>query len=114
MSKPADLGSRLKNARLSLGKTQSEVARDTGFSREMISFWETGTRTPSVSQIGVLADYYGLDIAMLLDPKAPEIKVAFRNQDMTDQDREVIYWARKVLSDYWVMKSLGRREDHDI
>ncbi|HHX28791.1 MAG TPA: helix-turn-helix transcriptional regulator [Firmicutes bacterium] len=106
MSKPMSLGPRLKNVRLSIGKTQSDVSRDTGFSREMISYWETGTRFPSVSQIGVLADYYGVDLGMLVDPDAPEIKVAFRNRDMTDHDREVIYWARKVLSGYWAMNSL--------
>lgn len=106
MNKPTSLGPRLKNARLSIGKTQSDVSRDTGFSREMISYWETGTRFPSVSQLGVLADYYGVDIAMLVDPVAPEIKVALRNRDMTDHDREVLYWARKVLSDYWAMNSL--------
>jgi transcriptional regulator with XRE-family HTH domain len=106
MNKPASLGSRLKNARLSIGKTQGDVSLDTGFSREMISYWETGSRFPSVSQLGVLADYYGVDLAMLVDPDAPEIKVAFRNLDMTDHDREVIYWARKVLSGYWMMNTL--------
>ncbi|HHY34478.1 MAG TPA: helix-turn-helix transcriptional regulator [Firmicutes bacterium] len=106
MERMAFLGQRLRSARRSIGKTQDEVSRDTGISRELLSYWESGARTPSTFYLGRLADYYGLNIAWFLDPNAPEIKVAFRSRQLTDHDREVIYWARRVLSDYWVMKSL--------
>lgn len=104
------LGPRLKSARQSIGKTQEEVSRDTGISREVISYWESGSRTPSAHYLGRLADYYGLNVGWFLESNAPVIKIAFRSRDLTDHDREVIYWARRVLSDYWAMKSLESEE----
>lgn len=100
------LGLRLKGARQSIGRTQEEVSKDTGISRGLISYWESGLRAPSAYNLSRLADYYGLNVAWFMEPTAPVIKIAFRSRDLTDRDREVIYWARRVLSDYWAMKSL--------
>lgn len=106
MDTTAPLGRTLRGARESIGKTQDEVSADTGIPRELISYWETGARQPSMHHICRLADYYGLNVSLLLDPNAPDIKVAFRSNYLSDHDREVIYWARKVLSDFWALKSL--------
>lgn len=100
------LGQRLKGARETLGKSQEDVSQDTGLSREMISYWESGTRNPSMIQLSKLADYYGLNISMFLHPDAPDMRVAFRSKNLSEGDREVVYWARRLLSDYWALTTL--------
>lgn len=94
-----------------MGKSQEDVARDLAISREMISYWESGARSPSTAYLSRLCDYYGLNISMFLDPNAPEIRIAFRSKDLTDLDREVIYYARRLLSDHWALTSLASSEE---
>jgi transcriptional regulator with XRE-family HTH domain len=57
---------RLTEARELSGYSQDQVAVALDVSRPMISYWESGTRTPSDRQLVGLARLYGVDVAALL------------------------------------------------
>lgn len=46
---------RIRKRRLELGMTQEELARKVGVSRNAISMYETGNRTPEYDTVGMLA-----------------------------------------------------------
>jgi len=60
-----DLGNRLKERRERAALTQEYVARQLGLVREVLSTWETGTRTPNSKQLDFLAKLYRTDLAYL-------------------------------------------------
>ena len=76
------LGPRLKSARESLGKSQEDVARDLAISREMISYWESGARSPSTAYLSRLCDYYGLNISV--PGSNARRSYCLRSKDLTD------------------------------
>lgn len=57
---------RLKFAREQTGFTQREVAKETGISQPIIAYLETGKREPSLENLGILAEFYGVSIDWLL------------------------------------------------
>ena len=57
---------RLKKARADTGFTQAEVAKATGISQPIIAYLETGKREPSLENLGILADFYGVSTDWLL------------------------------------------------
>ena len=44
------------------GKTSYQVARDTGISETVFSYWKSGRSKPKVDKLKVLADYFGVTI----------------------------------------------------
>ncbi len=61
------INTKLKNLRIENGLSQSQVARDTGFSKAAISLWESGERIPGTKAIVALAKYYKVSFEVLLD-----------------------------------------------
>lgn len=57
---------RLKLAREQSGFTQREVAKETGISQPIIAYLETGKREPSIENLGILAEFYGVSTDWLL------------------------------------------------
>lgn len=57
---------RLKFAREQSGFTQREVAKETGISQPIIAYLETGKREPSIENLGILAEFYGVSVDWLL------------------------------------------------
>ena len=53
----------LSELRTRLGKTQSDVARDLGLPKSLISMYEAGLRNPSDANKKKLADYYGSSVS---------------------------------------------------
>lgn len=53
-----DLASNLRERRERLSLTQERVANALGIPRELVSFWETGVRTPSFKYLQALAKHY--------------------------------------------------------
>ena len=61
-----NIGEAIKQQRLRLGITQSELARATGIKQQNISRWENNTHTPDIAQCVVLAKYFGVTIEELI------------------------------------------------
>lgn len=57
---------KLKKARKDAGYTQEQVAQETGISRTIIAYLETGKREPSLENLGILADFYNVSVDWLL------------------------------------------------
>lgn len=60
---------KIKKARINLGYTQNEVAKETGIKQDTISKIENGVREPSLENIGILADFYEVSVDWLLGTK---------------------------------------------
>ncbi len=57
---------RLKELRLSRGITQLKLAMDLHMNQNSISRYENGSREPSITDLLLLADYFGVSIDYLL------------------------------------------------
>ncbi|MDE5746978.1 MAG: helix-turn-helix domain-containing protein [Acetatifactor sp.] len=58
--------SRLKKARKDAGYTQEQVSKETGISRTIIAYLETGKREPSLENLGILIDFYEVSADWIL------------------------------------------------
>ncbi len=61
-----NIGEGLKQQRLRLGISQSELARETGIKQQNLSRWELNTHIPDVLQCLTLAKFYGITIEELI------------------------------------------------
>ena len=61
-----NIGEAIKEQRLRLGISQSELAKATGIKQQNISRWENNTHIPDVTQCVILAKYYGIMIEELI------------------------------------------------
>lgn len=57
-----DIGGKLKTLRKGRGLTQFQLADKVGLSRCTISNYETGRRSPHISEIRLLADFFGVGL----------------------------------------------------
>lgn len=57
---------RIKQLRLENGLTQTQLAKETGFSQSAIAAWEAGERMPSADAIIKLANYFEVTTDYLL------------------------------------------------
>jgi transcriptional regulator with XRE-family HTH domain len=100
------MGIRLKNARERMGLTQDQVARLIDVNRVEISYYETGSREISLGKLAQLANLYGCSVDYFLsvdDSDASGVAVAFRAENLSDQDLEIVAWARGLVSDMAVL-----------
>ncbi|MDI6871197.1 MAG: LexA family transcriptional regulator [Bacillota bacterium] len=65
------LGKRLKELREGRQLLQKELADALGISRNTLASWETGHRTPEMSAVQRLADYFGVSLDYLLGRSDP-------------------------------------------
>ncbi len=63
-----DVSAALLAERERAGLTQDDVAAALGVSRQMVSYWENGTRKPRPQQITVMAQIFGCTLSTLLTP----------------------------------------------
>lgn len=56
---------KLKKAREDTGFTQREVARELNLKQPTLASYETGRTQPDIERIGLLADFYGIDLNWL-------------------------------------------------
>jgi len=63
---------RLKKIREKRGFTQEKIANETGITRSVLSRYETGALEPNIETLGILADFYGVDLNWLLGTKGEQ------------------------------------------
>ena len=96
------VGMKLRDARERMGLTQEQVARLLGVKRSEVSYYETGRRPISLGKLARLATLYGYPVDYFLRPDAAgagEVAVAFRAQDLSDEDLEIVAWAKGLIAD---------------
>ena len=60
------IGNKLKVIRQQHGKSQKEIAKSVGVAHSTYSNYENGNRTPNMSTLKRIADYYGISVKHLL------------------------------------------------
>lgn len=60
------LGERLKSARVKAGQTQEDIAKLLRVQRQVISYFENGSRTPNIDDLIMLAEIFGTSTDYLL------------------------------------------------
>lgn len=96
------VGMKLRDARERMGVTQEQVARLLGVKRSEVSYYETGRRPISLGKLARLATLYGYPVDYFLrtdDPDVGEVAVAFRAEDLADEDLEIVAWAKGLIAD---------------
>ena len=74
------LATKLVTLRKEKGLTQMELAERLNVSRQAISRWEVGAAVPSIDNLKVLANLYGIPIGYLLDETSDNITNDFDQQ----------------------------------
>lgn len=64
--------SKLKKARNETGFTQREVAEETKIPQSTLANYEVGRTQPDIETIGILADFYGIDLNWLFGTKGKQ------------------------------------------
>lgn len=49
------------------GKTSYQVAKDTGISETVFSYWKSGRSKPKIDKLKVLADYFGVTVDYFIE-----------------------------------------------
>lgn len=57
----------LRQIRKKKGYTQLKVAMDLSISREALSYYEAGKRSPDLQMLRILSDYFGVSIDYLIN-----------------------------------------------
>lgn len=74
------LGERLKSARVKAGQTQEDIAKLLRVQRQVISYFENGSRTPNIDDLVKLAEIFGTSTDYLLgltDAQSTDLEVKY-------------------------------------
>lgn len=71
--------SKLKKAREETGFTQREVSKETNIPQSTIANYETGRTQPDIENLGILADFYEVDVNWLLGTKGKKSENNYQN-----------------------------------
>lgn len=93
-----EIGNKLKTLRKGRKLTQQELADMMGITRPTISNYETGRRSPHISELRRFADFFGVDLNYFgVDPRDDLFQVAsrtqevFNNPEISKEDKELLY-----------------------
>lgn len=104
------IGKNIKLFREKMQLTQEEMASFVGISREMLSYYETGTREIPISSLEKISTWFGIDVADLLEENSDNVTLkvafAFRADKLQPQDFEAISRFRRIVENYRRMKKM--------
>lgn len=84
------IGNRLRMARENAGFRQVDVRQKSTISNKNLSNWETGISQPSIQDLFILADLYGITIDELVGHKPSNIHTIVTNQLTTTEKRFIL------------------------
>lgn len=106
----AYIGKNIKAFRQKLGLSQAEVAEYCGIQREMISYYENGTREVSLLHLEKIAEFLNIDMDTFLEENPvdiqPDLALAFRANDLSAADRDSIAYFKRIVKNYLKMKNI--------
>lgn len=74
------LAQALRNQRARVGLSLSEAAQRAGLGKSTLSTLESGSGNPSIETLWALASTYGVPLALLIEPPAPQVTVTRRDE----------------------------------
>lgn len=110
MASDTIIGRNIKSYRLINGFTQDAVANFLGIKREMISYYESGSREIPFDVLERLSNLYGVDLADFYEEDENQLKenvaCAFRTSGFASEDLETIAYFKAVVKSYLKMNKL--------
>ena len=104
MNQNQTIGKNLRLFRDQMGLKQDAVAKFLGVQREVISYFENGTREASVENLIKLSDLYGCELSDLLEENPEALNAclafAFRADQLEDEDLNTIAEFKKIVKNY--------------
>jgi len=103
------IGIKLQEARKKSGLTQAQVAKLIGINKAQLSYYETAAREINLNMLEKLANLYGYKIDYFVtgsEIKKPEIQIAFRGEDLCNEDLKTIAWTKTFLINLSEMNDL--------
>lgn len=98
------VGRNIRMLREKLGLTQEALAQYLNISRELISYYETGSRTITTEQLGKLANLFFLDEYEFYEENLQQAQAnmafAFRADTLSAHDLESVARFKKVVRNY--------------
>lgn len=70
---------KLKKAREETGFTQREISKETKIPQSTLANYETGRTEPDIENIGILADFYEIDLNWLFGVKGGKSEYNYQN-----------------------------------
>ena len=92
-----DIGTKLKDARVSAGLTQEQVAEELGVSRQTMSNWENGKTYPDIVSVIKMSDLYSVSLDHLLKDQAPQSDYIGYLAESTDTVKSKIKLSQIIL-----------------
>lgn len=98
------IGSNIKELRKRMGLNQDTLVKYLEVHREVISYYENGSRTIPVEELMKLTDLFGCELSDLLNENPQALNAclafAFRANELQKQDLESIAEFKKVVKNY--------------
>lgn len=85
------IGSQIVNLRNSHGYTQDDLAKLLGYSKQTISNWETGLKTPRMGAIQKLADIFKVNKSYIIDGVKNPDKLFSIYEQLNDERKNNVY-----------------------
>lgn len=106
----SNVGAKIKKLRTNFGYSQQELADYCGVQREIISYYENGTREISLLHLEKIASYLSVDMESLMDDEInemhPDFELVFRADQLSVSDRNQIADFKEIISNYLKMKGI--------
>ena len=80
-----EIGSILKELRVSSGKTQKEVAELLGRKQQIVGHWETGYSQPDANTLFTLCDIYGTSVDVAFGFKKEEVSITQKDINLLNR-----------------------------
>lgn len=113
-----DVGSKLKNLRISRNVTQQELADALSVTRNLISHWESGIRNINTNQLIQIAKFFNVTLDYFNDKPEDQqlfetliqLSNFFQSEGVPDEDKDKAY--RDIMQLYLKSKEKGREEQN--
>ena len=104
------IGNNIKAHRKRMGLRQEDIAEYLGVKREMISYYEIGSRAVPLENLNKLADLFGIDLSDLMeenpDLQKANVAFAFRANEVNSEDMRIIAEFGKIVKNYIKLRAL--------
>lgn len=98
---------RLRLIRENNGLTQEEVGRIIGVKREMVSYYENGIRSISVTNLQKFLSFLGISMKDFKENRLKrKIQVAYRKDHISEEDFNQVIWLNKFVMNLSDLKKL--------